>query len=174
MNAEAKSYGELALALGWSRTLGPVSDSLALLAVREGAFDRACAVMVDGLSAPVAAAGGEAAVRLVYDALANSELRDGAVAGLQAIESRVAPVDLDRSTRHRFMLWYAQLGALDAAYATGNRLLDHFASFGSICTVWSVLWQPETEAFRSDARFAPFCQRLGLPAYWARHGTPVR
>jgi DNA-binding winged helix-turn-helix (wHTH) protein len=172
MNAEAKSYGELALALGWSRTLGPVADSLALLAVREGAFDRACSVMVDGISAPVAAAGGETAVRLVYDALAKPELREAAVASLKALEAGVAPVDLDRTTRHRFMLWHAQLGALDAAFATGNRLLDHFASFGSIGTVWAVLWQPETEAFRLDQRFMPFCERLGLPTYWARHSKP--
>ncbi|MEP7248013.1 MAG: winged helix-turn-helix domain-containing protein [Gammaproteobacteria bacterium] len=170
LDAEARRYADLAITLGWSRGLGPISDCLSQLAVRAGHFDEACAIILHDRG--VAAADASAATHLVFEALSNASLRASAVSALQALERRVAAQDLDRPMRQRLLLWYTQLGALDAAFETANRSLDHFATLGTVGTVWGVLWMPETAAFRADARFHAFAERLGLPVYWAIHGSP--
>ena len=172
LDAEARRYAELATTLGWSRSLGPLSDTLSRLYVRAGEFDEAASVIAQDLTRGVAAADGASTVRLVFEALGNRDRRAAAVAALLALEQRVTPDALDRPMRQRLILWNTELGALDAAFESATRTLDYFETIGTVGTVWGALWLPEMAPFRADSRFAVFARRLGLPSHWALNGRP--
>lgn len=63
-------------------------------------------------------------------------------------------------------------GAIDEAYSFARRLLDDGGASGEVGGEWWVLWLPELHTFRRDARFQELTYRLGLDAYWTRHGPP--
>jgi hypothetical protein len=37
---------------------------------------------------------------------------------------------------------------------------------------WGILWIEQMGAFRRDARFQAFVERLGLVDYWSQYGPP--
>jgi hypothetical protein len=67
---------------------------------------------------------------------------------------------------HTLFLFYTLLGLADEAYAiaeakVAERSLNH---------LWLLL--PEASALREDPRFLALMERMGVTAYWDRHGWP--
>ncbi len=96
------------------------------------------------------------------------------IEALAALRSRAFELDASQILRRRFLLWLAQLGALDQAFEILTQSLDHFARKGSIGASWTFLWMPELLDFRRDPRFQLICRRMGLFEYWNVYGRVRR
>ena len=70
-----------------------------------------------------------------------------------------------------FVAAFAMIGDLDGAYDLMNRFLREPADT-QLSVELGDLWLPEMQAFRADPRFHELTQRLRLPDYWRRHGSP--
>ena len=80
--------------------------------------------------------------------------------------------ELDPPLRKRLMLWHSWRGALDDAFALAFESADFYAREGTVGGAWGVLWLPEMQPFRDDARFQHFARRLRLFEYWSEYGPP--
>ncbi len=49
---------------------------------------------------------------------------------------------------------------------------EALAVAGMVGTAWGILWIEEMRAYRRDARFQAFVERLGLVDYWSQYGPP--
>ena len=65
-----------------------------------------------------------------------------------------------------------RIGALNEAYAVAHESIAAFQRQGVVGVRWGMLWQPGMRAFRSDARFQGFVERLRLIDYWQQYGAP--
>lgn len=171
-NAEAQHYADAAVRLGQSRTVAPLPEIYALLALRSGEYSAAAQHLVGGLSPRLHAVGISSVVERVCAALGNAALRRGATAELNDLESRLEPHEFDQPMRKRLLLWRTMLGDVDAAYAFLERCLDHYEQRGTIGSAWSFVWLPEMRPFRRDPRFQRFIARLHLGHYWREYGPP--
>lgn len=172
LDAQALFYADLAADLGFSREAGPMSDVYASLAARAGNYPEAIEHTVRALGERQRADGGAEVARLVYEALRDRADSTLAIAAVDEFVSRLHPQDLGTIAWRRIMLWYALLGALEAAHDVADRSLDHFAQSGSIGLNWGMLWMPELLAFRRHPRFQKLAARLGFFKYWEQFGAP--
>jgi hypothetical protein len=152
---ESRRYADLAVELGLSPTIAPLSDVFANLEWRAGRKEECARCMLATLP---------------------ERLRSGldlySPASLRRLEESLTPAELDPPTRKRLILWYANADALDAAFDLAHRSLEHYARESTVGGAWGVLWVPEMRAFRNDARFQPFARRLRLFEYWSEYGPP--
>lgn len=171
-DADALRYADVSVRLGQSRTIAPLPEIYALLALRAGRIADATAHLIAGLSQRVHAAGGAKAVESLCAALEQHAPRAEATAALNELEARLQPEDLDQPMRKRLLLWHTMLGDQDAAYAFLERCLAYYMRSGTVGSAWGFLWLPEMEAFRSDPRFQDFVTRVRLIDYWREYGPP--
>jgi len=171
-NAQALRYADASVQLGQSRTVAPLPEIYALLALRAGRHPDAAAHLIAGLSPRAHTAGGAKAIESLCAALEQRVPRGAATAALDDLETRLQPDDLDQPMRKRLLLWLTMLGDLDAAYAFLRRCLEHYEHGGTVGSAWGFLWLPEMQAFRHDARFQDFIARLRLIDYWREYGPP--
>ena len=99
------------------------------------------------------------------DALADPKLRPEIVAGMRAIDPKIAP-------QVSFIGPYLQLGEVDLVF----RILDEELRKDANTWVnnWDLghAWTPEGRRFRTDKRFGPLAERIGMVDYWKQYGYP--
>ena len=171
-DAEAIRYCDLSVELGQSRTLAPLPDIYAQVALRARRFAEAAAQLESSISPQMRAAGGVEAIREFCAALEDASHLAAANLALDRLECEIEPSDLDQPMRKRLILWRTMLGNLDAAYSLIERSLDHFAQAGTVGSAWGFLWLPEMQPFRRDPRFQQFVARMRLIDYWREYGPP--
>lgn len=110
------------------------------------------------------------------DLIALLELRAGqgnaAESRARIMNDLAGSATLDPPLRKRLLVWHTCCGDLDQAFALAFDSLDHFAREGTVGGAWGVLWLPEMQTFRDDARFQLFARRLRLFEYWSEYGPP--
>jgi TolB-like protein/Tfp pilus assembly protein PilF len=171
-DADARRLLEQACAHGLPEDAGPVPDVLAHLAWREDRLPDAARYVSNALSTSWRVSGGMEVVRAVFAAFGQSSQRSTAIVLLRDLEQKLRTRGIDEISSKRLITWYALLGALDFAYEAANFALDTLARAGTVGCAWGILWTEEMRAFRDDARFQTFAQRLGLMEYWALYGPP--
>jgi TolB-like protein len=154
-DAHSSRYAEIAVALGQSRSLAPLTDIFAMLALRTGQSAEAQALMLSTLPE-----------RLRQPAYLTGSGR------LRELEAAFTPEELDPPARKRLILWHVLRNDLDAAYDLAHRSLDRYAREGTVGGAWGMLWLAEMGRFRDDARFDQFARRLRLFEYWNEYGPP--
>jgi adenylate cyclase len=99
------------------------------------------------------------------DALADPKLRPEIVAGMRAIDPKIAP-------QVSFIGPYLQLGEVDLVFRILDEELRKDAN--SWVTTWDLghAWTPEGRRFRTDKRFGPLAERIGMVDYWKQYGYP--
>jgi hypothetical protein len=99
------------------------------------------------------------------DALANPKLRPEIVAGMRAIDPKIAP-------QVNFIGPYLQLGEVDLVFRILDEELRKDAN--SWVNNWDLghAWTPEGRRFRTDKRFGPLAERIGMVDYWKQYGYP--
>jgi TolB-like protein/Flp pilus assembly protein TadD len=159
---QALSYSKLAGELGISSGANDGID--ATVAMRRGQWDEAKRLLLaqEHLPAELKSKLGD-----FVDAIANPAKRPAVVAGLRAVDPKVAQqVDL--------LMPYMQLGQNDIAFQIVEDSLarDRMAWLRD----WSVMtaWGPEAAGFRKDPRFSKLVERIGLVDYWKQYGYPDR
>jgi TolB-like protein len=171
-DADAVRLLNLAIALGFNRSVSPAPEIYAIEAERSGHYSEAAERMVE-LMAPVLRNAGDAeVVRLVFAAMADPGKKPDAVRALRAFVQRSESSGLDIVTGKAMMFWFTQLGSLEDAYELTNGLLDAEARSGTVGSSWGRLWIPEMRSFRQDSRFPALVARLKLPNYWKQYGPP--
>jgi hypothetical protein len=170
-HAGVRQWIDTAVANGYPRTLRSVSEARALLALREKRYADAAQELLKTMTPASRAAGGFGAIQLFYAALAEPSNVPAAIAHLQEWLHKLG-THLDRMTAQRSIMWFALLGAVDAAHDLADRTLERWETSGVLGCGWGVLWIAEMNAFRSDVRFRSFVSRLGLDEYWLQYGPP--
>jgi len=168
----AEQYASLCIDLGVPPAAGPLCDVRSQLALRTGRFEQACDIIIVGLPPQMGDSMGIEAVRKVFAALESRRDVSSATAALDAVRTRLAANAWSEFMRRRFVLWYAQLGALDQSFEVATESLNHFAQSGTIGTAWAFLWMREMLPFRQDARFQALCRRMALFDFWEVNGPP--
>ncbi len=169
-DTDALRYADLGVELGYNPTAEPGAGVRIRAVARAGRYAEAADLIVRGLTNAERMAGGEALTRQVYAARADPARRPQALAALRAF---AALYPSEYAEDPEAYLTYADLGALDDAYAAANALVDVFASKGEISpNSWRELWSPEMRRFRRDPRFQAFVSRLRLMDYWKQYGPP--
>jgi TolB-like protein len=171
-NKEALRLIQLAIAHGLPESLEPVADALAHLAILDGRYIDAARLITGTLSAAERAAGAVDAVRCFCDALSEPSRNSAAIAALRAFQDRLPEDGLNQIVSKRLIVWYTRLNALDFAYQVANDALDRLVPYEMIGSAWGILWTPAMRAFRRDARFQTFIERLSLMRYWSQYGPP--
>jgi len=99
------------------------------------------------------------------DALADPKLRPEVVAGMRAIDPKIAPQAF-------FIGPYLQLGEVDLVFRILDEELRNDAN--SWVNNWDLghVWTPEGRRFRTDKRFGPLAERIGMVDYWKQYGYP--
>lgn len=99
------------------------------------------------------------------DALADPKLRPEVVAGMRAIDPKIAPQVF-------FIGPYLQLGEVDLVFRILDEELRNDAN--SWVNNWDLghVWTPEGRRFRTDKRFGPLVERIGMVDYWKQYGYP--
>jgi adenylate cyclase len=99
------------------------------------------------------------------DALADPKLRPEIVAGMRAIDPKIAP-------QVSFIGPYLQLGEVDLVFRILDEELRKDAN--SWVNNWDLghAWTPEGRRFRTDKRFGPLAERMGMVDYWKQYGYP--
>jgi hypothetical protein len=169
---EALRWADEAVALGESTAMTPQADLRAQLAMRAGRHGDAAILLSGSSSAAVRAAGGTQAIDLMCAAMHDRSLRPRAIGALRTLEERLSPREMDQVLRKRLLVWYTMLGDLDSAYGLMDRSLTSYAQRGFVGSAWGLLWLPELQPFRRDARFQDLARRIGLVDYWKVHGPP--
>lgn len=171
-NANAARCVDLAIELGMPRSLTPVVDVSAKLAMRAHEYTQAAQLYVIDLSDTLRASGAAEVITLVLEAIGDPTRRPKAIEALGELVRTTPPQALGHQIRKRCVLWFVLLGALDDAFAFANATLDHIRDTGTVPTGWAIVWLPEMVAFRADPRFIAIAQRLGLVEYWKTYGAP--
>ena len=171
-NQEAAETMALAQAMGAESSLSPLADVICLMALRRGAFDEAGQALLPGVNACLHDLGISKVISLVFPAMQDKSIVPDAVTSVNAFVARVDLGLVPQSTRRWILLWYAQLGALDEAFAFANRCLKYYQQYGIIGTAWGSLWLREMRPFRDDERFNDFVDSMKLPDYWKTFGPP--
>jgi hypothetical protein len=69
--------------------------------------------------------------------------------------------------------WQVRLGALDAAFAIMDRMVEAWRRSGYLSSMnLNQLWWAEMRPFREDPRFQDLVEQLGLMSFWKTHGPP--
>ena len=152
-------------------TPSEIASIYAAASARRGSYAQAANYGVKELPPVVLRAGGADVVRLVYAALGDPTKKLAAVRALGDLVNKLDMRDISTHFWSDSITWFAQLGALDPAYALANRGFEYAQRSGTI-GVWFVLWFPEMRAFRHDPRFQALVARLGMMAYWQSYGSP--
>ena len=99
------------------------------------------------------------------DALADPKLRPEVVAGMRAIDPKIAPQAF-------FIGPYLQLGEVDLVFRILDEELRNDAN--SWVNNWDLghVWTPEGRRFRTDKRFGRLAERIGMVDYWKQYGYP--
>jgi TolB-like protein/Flp pilus assembly protein TadD len=168
--AETMKYLELAVDLGYPKTLDPMPIMYGLVALRAQRYAEAASYLVHDTSVKAVAA--ENAVRLALDALAGRGTNAYAIAALRAVELNADPRTLVYNAVGVICWLYTLLGAPDHAYEYVNRVLDEIARSGPVWAFPGGLWLPELRSFRQDPRFQGLVIGLGLMPYWEKYGPP--
>ncbi len=166
---DAARFANAALDVGV--TPSEIADIYAAVSAHRGRYAEAADYGVKELSPAVLKAGGANIVRLVYSALADSTKKPAARRALEELLDKLDMRDIGTHFWSDSIAWFAQLGALDQAYALANRGFD-YAQRTETIGVWFVLWFPEMQPFRQDPRFQALGARLGLIDYWHWYGSP--
>jgi TolB-like protein/Flp pilus assembly protein TadD len=152
----AKLAGELGLSSGANEGID------ATVAMRRGQWDESKRLLLAQGKLPAEL---KSKVGDFVDAIANPARRPAVVAGLRAVEPKVA-------TQVDLLMPYIQLGQNDIAFQIVDDSLarDRMAWLRE----WSVMnaWQPEAAGFRKDPRFSKLAERIGLVDYWKQYGYP--
>ena len=158
-NDEALRFANLAAELGLNKKRFGIE---AAIAMRNGDWDEARRLIteIDGMPDEIK----PYASRFV-DALANPKLRPEVVASMREIDPKIAP-------QVQFVGPYLQMGEVDLVYRILEDELrrdnNDWASNWDLAHAWS----PEGRRFRSDKRFGPLAERLGMVDYWKQYGYP--
>jgi tetratricopeptide (TPR) repeat protein len=159
---QALRFSKLAGELGLSSRANEGVD--AAVAIRRGQWDEAKRLMLaqEHLQPELKSKVGD-----FVDALADPAKRPAVVAGMRAIDPKVAgQADL--------LMPYIQLGQNDIAF----QVVDDSLARDRVAWLrdWSVMnaWFPEAAGFRRDARFSKLAERIGLVDYWKQYGYPDR
>jgi TolB-like protein len=156
---QALRYAKLAQDLG----LGKGAHGIELsVAIRRGQWDdaRRLIVLQEDLRPEL-----HPQATAFLDALADPKLRPQVVAGMRAVDPKLAEqIDLVHP--------YVQLGQVDLVYEILFDALRRDPK--SWLRKWDVTfaWSPEGVALRRDARFGELAQRMGLVDYWKQYGYP--
>jgi DNA-binding winged helix-turn-helix (wHTH) protein len=169
---EALRYADLCMQMGQPRLGAPLSDIYWLLAIRSGRYMEAARYIVGAMSPDMQMLGGAMFASRLCSALGGAVARDSALAALDELQSNLPPEQLDQPMRKRFILWRTMLGDVDGAFAYLHATLDHYARLGTVGSAWGVLWLPEMQPIRDDARFEAFARRIGWLDYWREYGPP--
>jgi tetratricopeptide (TPR) repeat protein len=171
-DAEARQAAELTIAMGADLTISPMCDVLAMLARREGRSAAAAAALAAALTPYLREAGAEHVIHQVFAAIADPARTEQTRHALDAFVCKLDFSKVPQSMRRQILLWYTEIGALDAAFHLAFRALDFYRSYGIVGTAWGSLWLPEMAPFRRDPRFTEFAKRMRLPEYWTAFGPP--
>jgi TolB-like protein len=171
-DVNARRCLDRAVELGAPRSLSPVVDVLAKLAMRAGQHAEAAQYLAGDLTEPLRARGAADVVMQVLLAIGASGRDDQAIAALRELVRATLADVLNNKFRKRCILWFTMLGALDDAFALAHASLDHLTQTGNVPTAWGILWLPEMRPFQEDARFVALAERLGLVDYWNAYGPP--
>jgi hypothetical protein len=156
---EALRFATLASELGYDEKKSGIE---AVIAMRRGDWNTARRLITQIDSMPDELK--PHAERFV-DALADPKLRPEVVAGMRAI-------DPDIASQSELVGPYLQLGEVDLVY----RILDEELrrDTRSWASHWDLglAWSPEGRRFRTDRRFGPLAQRIGMVDYWKQYGYP--
>ena len=152
----SKLAGELGLSSGANEGID------ATVAMRRGQWDESKRLLLAQGKLPAEL---KLKVGDFVDAIANPAKRPAVVAGLRAVEPKVA-------TQVDLLMPYIQLEQNDIAF----QIVDDSLARDSIAWLreWSVMnaWQPEAAGFRKDPRFSKLAERIGLVDYWKQYGYP--
>ena len=159
---QALRFSQLAGELGISSGASEGID--ATVAMRRGQWDESKRLLMAQEQLPPQL---KSKVGDFVDAIANPAKRPAVVAGLRAVDPKVAQqVDL--------LMPYIQLGQNDIAFQIieGSLERDRIAWLHD----WNVsqTWSPEAAGFRKDPRFSQLAERIGLVDYWKQYGYPDR
>jgi TolB-like protein len=168
----AEQYATLCLDFGVPAGMAPLCDVRSQLALRAGRYEEARDLIVAGLPPEMGNPAGIEAARKLVAALESGTGAVAAAQALDAVRTRLGADAWSQAMKRRFMLWYAQLGALDQSFEVATQSLDHFARSGSIGTAWGFLWMREMLPFRQDVRFQGMCRRMALFDFWQRNEAP--
>jgi len=152
----SKLAGELGLSSGANEGID------ATVAMRRGQWDESKRLLLAQGKLPAEL---KLKVGDFVDAIANPAKRPAVVAGLRAVEPKVA-------TQVDLLMPYIQLEQNDIAF----QIVDDSLARDSMAWLreWSVMnaWQPEAAGFRKDPRFSKLAERIGLVDYWKQYGYP--
>ena len=158
-NDEALRFASLAAELGLNKKRFGIE---AAIAMREGNWAEARRLIteIDTMPDEVRPYAGR-----FVDALADPKLRPEVVASLREIDPKVAP-------QLGFVGPYLQLGEVDLVYRILEDELRRDSN--SWASSWDLAhaWSPEGRRFRSDRRFGPLAERIGMVDYWKQYGYP--
>ncbi len=174
-DAEAQTYLDLAVTLGWGENLVPIPIIRSEIARRAGRFKEAANYMMRALPADSRRAGAEPLVEPVYAALADPARKPAALAAIRELfNTREAEITAAASLPMVLIHWLVLLGDLDMAHHVAARAVNHFLRERAIRlnSFLPQLWIPELRAFRQDPRFGLLAERLGLIEYWKKYGPP--
>jgi tetratricopeptide (TPR) repeat protein len=99
------------------------------------------------------------------DAVANPALRPKLIAGMRAVDPKIA-------TQTDFVHPYLQLGQVDLVYGILLGALDEQASGWNEKWDLTLAWGPDGAEFRRDPRFGELAERMGFVDYWKQYGYP--
>ena len=169
---DAHKWINAAIANGFPKSLAAVREARAELAMREGHFTEAAQALTEALSCASRAAGGFDAIRLFCAAKSDPSRNTTAIAALQSWAGKLYAEHLDRLTSQRLIVWFTQLGAIEAAHDVAHGTLDRLSLSGTVGSGWEILWTRDMHAFRDCPRFQGLVSRLGLIDYWRQYGPP--
>jgi TolB-like protein/tetratricopeptide (TPR) repeat protein len=168
-DAEAIKYANEAVALGVDASSRRSLQLYGDIASRAGRYDEAADFMTRALPDRIREDGGGDVVKLVYAALADRTKKKAALAALETLRPKLTREDW--VVKVWAMSWYTQLGEIGDAYRLADELRLEFSEQNPT-NAWSWLWSPDLQAFRRDPRFDGLTTRLGLKAFWNKHGPP--
>jgi TolB-like protein len=155
----ALRYAKLAAELGLGRTSYDIETAVAM---RRGKWDEARRLIVLQEHLPPEL---RSKAAQFVDALADPAKRPAIVAGMRALDPKVA-------TQSQLVGSYLQLGEVDIAYRIMFETLDkdHLAWMRD----WelTLAWSTEGSVMRRDPQFATLAARIGLLDYWKQYGFP--
>jgi TolB-like protein len=172
---EAARYAELAMSLGMPRGAGPLPVARLYIAMRRGVRGDIVAAAQEVAAQLVPAGEIDSAAQLIPQICMGTGAVLSRASTLRTLNGLVENLNVRQVgpvLAVQVIAWYTMLGAIDQAYDFGERMLDWAIPSGSMGILLTWLWHPELRDFRTDRRFAPFVDRLGLLNYWKRFGPP--